>query len=67
MLPVKDNNGILVSLDMASPISLSPLQREHIAPGKSFFSRTDATILVVATDTRGVDGAPFQSTTSPHT
>ena len=36
-----------------------------MAPGRLFLSRTSATTLVMATDVRGVVGAPFHNIVSP--
>lgn len=66
-LPVKDNSFILSSAAIAFPISAPPQHKAATAPGKLFLSRTSATILVVATDTKGVVSDPFQSTVFPHT
>ena len=52
---------------MACPTSFPPWAREQIAPGKPFFSRTSAMTFVVATDTNGVVGAPFQTSVLPQT
>lgn len=59
MLPVKETNGILVSLAMASPISGPPQTQVKIPPGSPFLSRTSAISFVVAIETRDVVGAPF--------
>ena len=65
--PVKDTRGILLSCAMAFPISAPPQHNVDTAVGKLFFSKTDATIFVTATDTKGVVGAPFHNMVSPQT
>ena len=67
VLPVNETNLILLSSAIDWPISVPPWQREQMAPGNPFFSRTWAIILVVATDTKGVVGAPFQIIEFPQT
>merc|ERR1719154_836390 len=61
VLPVKDSSGMRGSAPMAAP----PQHRDATAPGMLLRSRTEETTLVAATDTRGVEGAPFQMVTSP--
>lgn len=58
-LPVNETRGIRVSQAIAWPISAPPQNDVKIAPGKLFFSRTPATISVIAIVTNGVVGAPF--------
>jgi hypothetical protein len=59
VLPVNETKGILVSREIAWPISVPPQKAVKIAPGKLFFSNTLATILVMAIVISGVVGAPF--------
>lgn len=59
VLPVNDTRGILVSLEIASPMLDPPQNAVKIAAGRSFFSRTSATNFVIAIVINGVVGAPF--------
>ena len=67
VLPVNETNLTRGSAAMAWPTSVAPWHNDTIPPGRPFFSKTEVTILVVATDTKGVDGAPFQIMQLPHT
>ena len=60
VLPVKETSFSLWSAAMACPTSVPAWQRLEMAPGRPFLSRTSATTLVMATEVRGVVGAPFQ-------
>ena len=60
VLPVKETSFSLLSAAMARPTSVPPWQRAEMAPGRLFLSSTSATTLVMATEVRGVVGAPFQ-------
>ena len=65
--PVNETSGILGSLEMSSPISTpSPCTRLQIDLNPLAI-KTSAKILVIATDTRGVLGAPFHKIKSPQT
>lgn len=59
MLPVNETKGILVSREIAWPMSAPPQNAVKIEPGKLFLSNTLATILVIAIVINGVVGAPF--------
>ena len=67
MLPVKEIRGRFLSLAMASPMSAPPQTAVHTAGGIELVARTSCTILVTATETRGVEGAPFQRVQLPQT
>lgn len=58
-LPVNETRGMRLSFAIAWPISAPPQKEVKIAPGKLFFSRTPATIFVIAIVIKGVVGAPF--------
>lgn len=67
VLPVKESNLMRGSAAIAFPMSAPPLHKLATAPGSLFFSKTSATIFVVAMDTREVVSDPFQTIVSPHT
>lgn len=67
VLPVNDNNLILLSAAIALPMSAPPQHKVATPPGRPLFFSTSATILVVATATKGVVSAPFHKTVSPQT
>ena len=56
---MKEMRGSLLSLAMASPTSAPPLTIEQMAGGSELARRTSSTILMMATWTKGVEGAPF--------
>lgn len=64
---MKDTKFTRLSLTIDTPISTSPEHNDKIAPGISFFSKTDVIIFVVAIEVREVVGDPFQITAFPHT
>lgn len=59
VLPVKETKGTLLSTDRARPISAPPHTVVHTAGGSELADNTLCTMLVMATDTRGAEGAPF--------
>jgi hypothetical protein len=63
--PVKESNGILVSLDIAYPISAPPCKTVRTFGLILFFNKTSRTIFAVAIVTKDEVGAPFQATVFP--
>ena len=59
LLPVKEMSLKRGSWVIHSPVLASPLTVDAMAPGRLFLASTSATILVMATVTREVVGAPF--------
>ena len=66
VLPVNDSSPILSSAAISLPTSVPPCTSEQMAPGRPFVSSTRCRIRVMATETRGVLGAPFHITVLPH-